>query len=272
MIKKVLIGTAITAVLGTFVFGRSFFSYARTMGASVRDAVRSEVPLDFEVNRARRLVESLMPDIRKCMHVIAEQQVEVEHFTGEVDRKTGELARQKKSILALRADLKRGDGTYVYAGHSYTSDEVRHDLAQRFARYKVAAASLERDQKILTARKSSLRANEEKLDKMMAARQELQVQVAQLEARLKTLQAAQTVSTLKFDDSRLTRAQKLIRRLNKQLDVEQRLLDSEGRFTGLIPVDAPTEPGTEGVTDDIDNYFGSADASAEETETEPAGV
>jgi len=271
MIKKVLIGTAITAVIGTFVFGRDVLSYARTAGSSIRDAVRSEVPLDFEVNRARRMVQNLMPDIRKCMHVIAEQQVEVEHSSDEVDRKTGELDRQKKTILALRSDLKRG-GSFVYSGRNYTSDEVRRDLAQRFARYKVAVASLERDRKILVARKTSLRANEEKLDKMMAARQELQVQVAQLEARLKTLQAAQTVSTLKFDDSRLTRAQKLISQLNKQLDVEQRLLDSEGRFTGLIPVDTPAEPGAAGVADDIDNYFGSASGSSEGTTTEPAGL
>lgn len=272
MIKKVLIGTAITAVIGTFVFGRAFFSYAQTVGVSVRDAVKSEVPLDFEVNRARRMVQNLMPDIRKCMHVIAEQQVEVEHFSSEIDRKTGEIARQKQTILALRTDLKRGGGSYVYAGRSYTLDEVRRDLAQRFARYKVAVASLERDRKILAARKTSLRANEEKLDKMMSARQELQVQVAQLEARLKTLQAAQTVSTLKFDDSRLTRAQKLIRQLNKQLDVEQRLLDSEGRFTGLIPVDTPAEPGAEGIADDIDNYFGSTDGSTEGTTIKPAGL
>jgi hypothetical protein len=46
----------------------------------------------------------------------------------------------------------------------------------------------------------------------------------------------------------------LIRDLNKQLDVREKMLDHEGKFNGLIPVEtAPAE--TSDLTREIDKYF-----------------
>jgi hypothetical protein len=161
MIKKALIGTAVAAVLGTFVFGRDVVSYARTWGSSVRNAVKAEVPLDFEIQRARELVENLVPDIRNCMHVIAEQQVDVEHLTHEIARKEREMTAQKDAILVLRSDLNSGRETFQYASRTYSSNDVKRDLSQRFERFKVAEDTLARERQILTAREKSLVANQD---------------------------------------------------------------------------------------------------------------
>jgi peptidoglycan hydrolase CwlO-like protein len=229
MIKKALIGTAAALLVGGFVFGRDVFSYVRTAGVSVRDAVRSEVPLEFEVERAREMVERLVPEIRDSMHVIAEQQVDIEHMNRDINRKTAELTRQKGAILTLKGDLEKGGSTFQYASRTYSSTDVKRDLAQRFVRFKAAEETLKRDRDILEAREKALRAHEQKLDGMLAAKKDLEVQVEQLSARLKTLQAAQTVSTLEIDDSELTRVKKLIAELNKQLDVKEKMLDARRR-------------------------------------------
>lgn len=262
MIRKAIFAAGGLMLLGTLVFGRDVFSYARTAGKSVRQAVKREVPLEFEVERAREMVEKIVPDIRHCMHVIAEQQVDVEHITADLNRRESALAEQERVILSLRADLESGDEFYVYAGKKYTPEEVRRDLAARFERFKIARETIDRDRKILAARQQALEANQQKLDRMLAAKQDLEVQVEQLEARLKTVQAAETVSTIEIDDSQLTRAKSLIRELNKQLDVKEKLLDAEGKFTGMIPVDggdiiSPRELGRE-----IDSYFGKKSAES----------
>jgi hypothetical protein len=76
------------------------------------------------------------------------------------------------------------------------------------------------------------------------------------------IQAAQTSSNVQLDDSQLARAKKLIGDLNKQLDVAQRVLDAEGKFTGLIPVEtADTVPAD--LTNQIDEYFGPGSNPAE---------
>ncbi len=255
MVKKSLIAAAVVMVAGAFVFGRDVFSYARTWGASVRDAVKREVPIEFQVQRAREMVEKLVPDIRDCMHVIAEQQVDVEHRRDELEQKQAGLEDQKRCILALKADLSTGKGVYQYASRTYTPHQVKQDLALRFERFKIAEDSLKRDEQILTAREKALRANEQKLDTLLAAKKDLEVQVEQLESRLKTIQASQAASNLQFDDTRLARAKKLIGELNRQLDIQVKILDTEGRFTDLIPIDGKPELNVENITQEIDIYF-----------------
>ncbi len=266
MFKKVLIGSAIAVGLGTFVFGRDAISYVRAGCRNVQNAVKSEVPVEFEIERARTLVDQLVPDIRQCMHVIAEQQVDIEHLTVSVTRKEGDLAKQKDAIMALRTDLGSGKNSFTYASHKYTSGDVKRDLATRFERYKAAEELVAADRQILTAREQTLVANREKLDGLMQAKKELEVKLEQLQARLHTLRAAEAVSQLAIDDSNLSHARKLIEDLNKQLDVKQRVLDAEVKFTGLIPVEKATPAVPADLNQQIDAYFGQPADSAEVAE------
>ncbi len=252
--KKFVIGAAVLATLGTFVFGRDVVSYMKTAGNSVRDAVKSEVPVDFEVERARKMVEDLVPDIRRCMHVIAEQQVDVESLQKEIHESELAMKQQKEAMFTLRSDLESNETEFVYASRTYTKDEVRSDLAQRFDRFKIATDTVKRNTQILKAREKALDANREKLENMLSAKMDMEVQIEQLEARLKSVQAAETVSNLEIDNSQLTRAKSLIKDLNKQLDVKEKLLDAEGKFTGLIPVDTKVEEKRD-VVKQMDEYF-----------------
>jgi chromosome segregation ATPase len=263
MLKKIFIGSAIAVGLATFVFGRDAVSYLRTGCRNVQKAVKAEVPVEFEIERAKTLVDQLVPDIRQCMHVIAEQQVDIEHLTVAVARRENELGKQKDAMFALKADLSSGKSTFTYASHKFTSADVKRDLANRFERYKSAEEMLAADHKILAAREQTLVANREKLDGLMQAKKELEVKLEQLQARLHTVKAAEAVSQLAIDDSNLSHARKLIDDLNKQLDVKQRVLDAEAKFTGMIPVEKSTANVPVDIDQQIDAYFAQpADAAA----------
>lgn len=260
MIKKGLLGLAVAGLLGTFVFGTEAVSYLRAGCRNVKNAVKAEVPIEFEAERAQTLVERLVPDIRQCMHVVAEQQVDLENLQTLLTQKEADLTKQKEAILALRTDLGTGKGSFVYARHSYTASDVRRDLASRFERFKAAEEILAADRKILTAREQALAANREKLESMMQAKKELEVKLEQLQARIHTVKAAETVSQLAIDDSNLSNARKLISELNKQLDVKQRILDVEGKFVGLIPVETPAPAAPADLDRQIDAYFSTPQA------------
>lgn len=252
--KKALIGVAVAAVLGTLVFGRDAISYVKTAGSSARDAIKAEVPIEFEIQRAREMVGNLVPDIRQCMHVIAEEEVNVEHLSKDIARAENDMTKQKDEILALRRDVDQGRQTYQYASRTYTASDVKRDLASRFERYKTAEMTLASKRQILTAREKSVVAAREKLEGMLASKRDLEVQIENLDARLKTLQACQTATNVQLDDSQLTRAKKLIGDLNKQLDVAQKMLDADGKFSGLIPVDTASQV-PEDLSNQIDDYF-----------------
>ncbi|VAX38174.1 hypothetical protein MNBD_PLANCTO02-676 [hydrothermal vent metagenome] len=266
MLKKMLIGSGILVSTVAFLFGAGAWSYLSTSAKMVRDSVTSEIPVEFEVQRAREMVENLVPDIRRCMHVTAEQQVDIENLQAEIDRKTDSMVNQKQEILVLRSDLQSGNKQFVYASHTYSASDVKQDLATRFERYKLSEDSLKRDRQVLAARKKALESNQEKLDSMLVAKKDMEVQIENLEARLKAVQAAETVSTLEIDDSQLTRAKTLIRELNKQMDVKEKVLASEGSLTGSIPVDLKKK--TSGnIANEIDEYFESKPEKKSEGKT-----
>ncbi|MBM4076613.1 MAG: hypothetical protein FJ267_13365, partial [Planctomycetes bacterium] len=131
MLKKILLGSAAVVALATFMFGREAVSYVRAGINNVRGVVKSEIPLEFEIERAKTLVDQLVPDIRNCMHVIAEQQVDIEHLNDAIAKKESGLQKQKGSILAMRADLGTGKNTFVYASRTFSSNDVKQDLANR---------------------------------------------------------------------------------------------------------------------------------------------
>ncbi|MCY2962400.1 MAG: hypothetical protein NT069_01905 [Planctomycetota bacterium] len=254
MVKKSLIGLAVVGVLGVMACGREFFSYVRTVGTEARQAMKSTVPVEFEIQRARDMVENLVPEIRTCMHVIAEEEVNIDHLNREIASAEAGLNRQKEEILALRKDLDLNKSTYQYASRKYSATEVKQDLNQRFQRFKTAEATVASKQEIRNQREKSLVAAREKLEAMLNEKRTLEVEIEHLDARVKQVQAAQTASKFSLDDSNLARARGLINELNKQLDVQTRLLDSEGKFSGLIPVDVGASVPND-LSQQIDEYF-----------------
>lgn len=256
MLKKAIIGSFAAVALGALVFGKDAFSYARTAWSATRDAVRQEVPLEFQVQRARTAVAQLEPAIHSTLKAIAEQQVDIEHLNKEIARRGDDMQQQKQAVLTLRTDLESGQSTFRYARLTYTADQVRRDLKVRFERYKTAEALLTRDQQILEAREKALAAREHTLDNMLNVKKDLEAEVEQLDARLQAVRAEQTVASPEIDESALSNAKRLIAEVNKQLDVQEKLLDAEGKFVGLIPVEAKVTPAdVSNLTAEIDSYF-----------------
>src|SRR4029079_13430960 len=115
-------------------------------------------------------------------------------------------------------DLKRGDSTFFYCGRSFSPKQVENDLTRRFEQYKVKEATLGKLTQVLSARDKGLEAGREKLKAMQAAKGQLEVDVANLEARQEMVKVAQTTSEFNFDDSRLARTKQLIKDIGCPVD------------------------------------------------------
>jgi hypothetical protein len=256
MLKKLILGTAAIATLGSIVVGKDLWSYARSGFLAARDHVRHEVPMEFEITRARHEIERLLPEVRKSLHVIAEGQVEIARLQDSLQRRTDSLVEQEHSIRNLSSDLRRDDTRYTYAGRNYSRREVERDLNERFQRYKIAEETVKRDQQVLAAKERSLAANRETLETMLSQRKRLEAELERLDARWRTVQARQQIQGLSLDDSRLNRVRSQIALLEKRLDVEDAVLAAEGDLTGLIPIEKD-RPGTEDddVLAAVDRYF-----------------
>ena len=252
MIKKALVAGIGICLVSAVFFGRDAFSYFRTTAGRMKDTVRSSVPLDFEIDRARRMVKELVPDIRKNMHVIAKEEVEVEQLRKQITQTESRLGKERAELVRLKNDLGSGNSVFHYAGRSYSAAQVKGDLANRFERFKTTDATLASLKDIEQARVRSLAAAREKLEGMLAAKRKLEVDVEHLEARLKMVEAAQTTSDYAFDDSRLSRVKELITDLRTRLDVAERLTSAEGAFHGEIPLSETT---SDNLLDEVTDYL-----------------
>ena len=154
----------------------------------------------------------------------------------------------RKQVMALES----GKNVFRYAGHTYSEGQVKEDLARRFNRFKTADATLASLKQMRDARQRNLDAAREKLTAMISAQRQLQVEVENLEAKLKLVQVAEASSDFQFDDSQLARCKELMTDIRTRLDVAAKLANADTNFQKEIPLD---ETAPEDVADEVAEYF-----------------
>jgi hypothetical protein len=260
MLKKCLIVGGCVALLGAVTVGRDAYSYLRTAAGYLSGAVRESVPVEFQVDRARGMIQDLLPEVRKNMHLIAKEEVQLAELERQITDLAARLEKEKADILRLKDDLAQGRDTYTYADRQYTADEVRADLAARFQRYKTNEATLASLREIRQSRHKGLLAARQKLEGMLASKRQLQVEVENLDARAQMIAAAKTAGSCQFDDSRLGRVKELVGDLRCRLDVAEKLVAADIQYHDEIPLDRPS---TENILDEIGKHFNVAVPAAE---------
>jgi chromosome segregation ATPase len=252
MIKKAIIGTGITLMLGLFFFGRDMASYVNTSARYMRDSVQESVPTHFHIERARDEIANLGPEIEKNMLAIAREEVEVERIEAQIADMEGRLADQKQDLLRLRGDLATGKEVFTYGRRAYTVQQVKLDLSNRFDIYQAKERTLESLRDKYDSRSSALTAAQDKLQALIAAKEEYEAEIESLEAQAEMVAAAEAANAYHFDESKLGRVRKLVDDLRTRLDVEARLANSDNHYSGRIQLD---DEAPEDIANRVTEYF-----------------
>jgi chromosome segregation ATPase len=255
MLKKGLFLAAAGTLLLGLCFGRNAMSYVKTAANKISETVKNNVSIGYEIDRARQMIKDLIPEIRHNMQLIAKEEIQVKQFEKRVDQADKTLSRDREEILRMKEALDQNPEakTLKFANLTYPVHRVNKDLANRFKHYKKADETSFNLSKVLDARQRTLVAARQKLNGMLAAKQQLEVDVENLEARLKMVEVAQTTSEFDFDDSHLARTKELINDINTRIEVSARLLDVETDFPARIPLESLEE--MEDISDQITEYF-----------------
>lgn len=252
MLKKILLGSALTASAGGLMLGTSAYSYVKTGVHSLRDSVKDQIPIEVEIKRARELITDLKPEIASNLKLIAREEVEVAKLQREVNVKQTSLSKSKNSILKLKEDLQSGVRYVTYQGKKYSIEQVRQDLGDRFKHHQSLEATSEKLVKILDARERNLIAARRKLDEMLAAKRELEVQVENLQARLTMVQVAQAGNQFAVDDGAIGQVRQALDEIATRIDVAEKLASGVDEI-GSVPVEA--QENHEDLAERISAYF-----------------
>ena len=104
-VKYSLVGLGATALIGGVVFGTDLLSYVRSSAKSVQTAVKDSVPVEFELRRARDMVEQIIPELHANIRLIAQEEVEVAALQRDIEQSTEKLTAQRRYVARLRSQL-----------------------------------------------------------------------------------------------------------------------------------------------------------------------
>ena len=234
--------------------GGTAWSYLRTSAGYVTDAVQESVPIEFQIDRARGMVQDLVPEVRKNMHVIAKEEVEVQRLDEQITDSQTRLGKEKDQLLRLKTDLATGKNRVPIRRAQLHSGGSSH----RFGRpvsiaSKPAEATLGSLKDIRAARQKSLVAARQKLEGMLASKRQLQVEVENLEARLQMITAAQATSNYQFRRQPPGPASRSwFSNLRSRLEVAEKLVNAEVYYHDEIPLDK-TAP--ENIVEQVSEHF-----------------
>jgi chromosome segregation ATPase len=260
IVKKGLLGAALGAGTLFLVFGTSAPSYIKTAFHKVRQTAKDSIDPQFEIDRARREIDSLKPAFEQNKETLARAEVEAEHLEREIATTQANLDHEKGTILAIRDKLKTGD--FRLTGHvTYTADEVKGELANRLDHYNYSCGVLKEKQETLKAKRKTIDAAHKQLENLREQKSTLLARLANVEARLKMIEATQAKNDFNFDGSALSRAKQTVSDLEERLDIMTRKAEIEGRYGDLDGPSTGVDP-TRDVVKEVDDTFGQSTRSA----------
>ncbi len=251
MFKKTAVVAAGGLLLAGLLYGRG---HVATAVGIAKHSLNESIPITFELKRAREEIRRLQPEIERNMHSIAEVEVEVAKLERQVLKVEGTLAKDRGEIMRLKEDLDSGSEHFVYAGRNYSATQVKTDLIRRFDQFKTQEATLGSKKQQYEAKQRMMLAAREKLTGMLAAKSQLEVDVENLEARLKMVEVAQTTSEFNFDDSHLAKTKELVEQVRTRIEVAEKLVNADMEYFDRIPLDDPMAD--RDITDELTDYFG----------------
>ena len=261
MIKFGVMGTAAAVLVGGMVFGRDLASYVRSSSRCVSDVMKDNVPIEFELRRARDLLDDIVPEMQANIRAIAEQEVEIASLRGEIEDGTKAVAEAKGGVAKVRECLARGGESFTVGHVAYTRGELKEDLARRFDRTREAEMVLAGKKRLLSNREKSLAAAVQLFEKTRGQRSMLENQIAALESQHKMVQLASVGSGVQVDHSKLAQTEQLIAQIKKQLDVAERVLAHKAKFVDSIPVE--TAVNEKELLSEVDSYLGDGNGRAD---------
>lgn len=266
MLKKVFFGGAAVAVVLALLFGRNMGSYASTCLKSVRGVVDNSVPLDFKIKNAKDELSKLDPQVANMKRDLAMEQIAVGRLRSEIEDQTAKLASLEGSIMRMTSHLENGSGAFVTTGgREYTKEQVEGQLKKNFDLFKTKSELLKNNREILSAREAGLEAARIEIEKAYSRKNQLEVEIADLESRLKLLEVSRTATNLSFDKSNFANLEEKINDIKTRIEVEEELANVMNDQTfaddGFGASDA-----TRNITEEVKEYFNKAEPKAVDME------
>ncbi len=253
--KKYALWT-LAVVAGLVAVGYLGGSYVRTAWHRVASDFKASVPVDFEIARIRGELEQLGPEMRQNLDAVAKETVDVQDLKQDIADCKANLEHQKKNIMTMKADLESGNKTISYNGIDYPASRIRDKLSRDFEAYKVGDKAVQVKEKLLEQKEKALAAHKDQIAQSASVKEQLEVELARLEAEYQMVKVAEAKSPVQFDGSRLANIKTSVKELQDRIHQMEERQKLETQFVKDPAIDVEQKAKSTSVVKDVDEYFG----------------
>jgi hypothetical protein len=240
-IKLATITVGSAALVGGFIYETEAGSYVRSTYNSMFRAAKADVPVDFQIQRARDLLADTGPEMQKNVRLMAEEEVDIADLRTDIGRTKQSLGDEKTRLQKLRDDLATSQVSFTFGDFTYTRQELAQELSRRLQNYQQGISAESQKEQLLIDRQKALGAAVQAMDIARAQRTTLESEIEGLEGRYRLVQATAAGSGEEIDNSKLAQATQAIGEIRRQLDISDRMLAQEARFSQPMPIDTVNE-------------------------------
>ncbi len=217
-------------LLAVLLFGSSAGSFISSSFRQVQTKVADNVPLEFELQRAKDMLEQIIPEMTANIQLISQEEVEIASLKAQINENVKPLAMERNQIQLLTGQVQLQNASYQVGGHQFTQQELTNELANRFERFRQAEMLQNSRVKMLETREKSLKNAIAVLASTKENKALLENKIAALESQYRLIQASSVGTSYSINNSSLAKTEKLIGQIKKRLDVAERVLANNGKF------------------------------------------
>lgn len=204
---------------------------------------KDDVSPEREVARLRAEVQALDAGMKKLVHRLAVERVEVRHLGDAVDDLATKQSADKERLAALKAAVASATDPVAVGGRKTSAADAKAELDAGLKQFDVAQKALDARQAALASRMQTRDNLEKQAAAMKDQKAELQTAVDKLESELGALKLQPAAGKPQTDDARLAKIKDDLEKLKKKLDVDREKL----KLSPLAP--EPITPGGKSVDD-----------------------
>lgn len=219
MIKKMVVLAVVGFVAVTAISGTKLASYLRSEWRDARKQAEDSIPPEREVARLRNEINLLDGDIKKLVHHLAKERVEVIELKEKVDDLSVRQTADKDRLKVRAERIKKDEGQVTVGTNPKNVGAAKAELEADVKSFVNTQKSLDSLDATLATRIKVRDGLEKQLDAMKNQKAELKAAVDGIEAQLTMLKLQQMESKYQTDETRLANIKNDIASLQKKLKV-----------------------------------------------------
>jgi len=161
-------------------------------------------------------------DIQSHVDKLAVIAEEVESNQKTVAKLKKDQVRQREELTAMKAAFEKSSHEVSFNGSTYSQSAMERKLVAATVAYERQKADVNVKEKLLAQKTEMFELSKQRVKAMQDQKQELQVAVADLEARLETLKVKQVNRPIEVNDSKVNECNVLLEKARKNIATQEK--------------------------------------------------